>query len=62
VRDNGVGFPEAAEGKGMGLPTMNYRAATIGGALLIRKQAKRGTVVLCTIRHPVFKPQTGANT
>jgi len=55
VRDNGVGFSKAAEGKGMGLQTMNYRATTIGGALLIQKQAKRGTVVLCTIQHPAFK-------
>jgi len=61
VRDNGVGFSKAAEGKGMGLQTMNYRATTIGGALLIQKQAGRGTIVLCTIQHLAFKPQKTAN-
>lgn len=62
VKDNGVGFSEVTGGKGMGLLTMNYRAAMIGGALLIRRLAGRGTVVLCTFHptpaklHPKEKP------
>lgn len=49
VRDDGVGIPEhLVESKGMGLHIMNYRARLIGGALEIKRDRDRGTVVSCT--------------
>ena len=60
VKDDGIGLLKAAGGKGMGLQTMHHRAATIGATLLIPKQAKGGTAVLCTIQHPALKTPPNA--
>jgi len=48
VRDNGVGLPEeAAQGTGVGLHTMAYRARLIGGSFDLRRLVPRGTGVTC---------------
>ena len=52
IEDSGVGIqPEWTSGKahGRGLSIMNYRAHMIGGALQIRRNAKSGTRVTCTV-------------
>lgn len=55
VSDNGIGLdpPEGrrAGGGGMGLRTMEYRAAMIGGALQVGRGGARGTAVVCTLRN-----------
>jgi two-component system sensor kinase FixL len=50
VTDDGVGLgSRSADGKGIGLQTMLYRARVVGGALDIRPGERGGTVVVCTI-------------
>jgi PAS domain S-box-containing protein len=49
VHDDGVGIVEgAARAQGMGLHIMHYRAGMIGGALEVRRDSPRGTVVTCS--------------
>lgn len=49
IRDNGCGFPAAPSAHaGMGLRTMRYRVAQIGGKMEIRRGPERGTEVVCT--------------
>jgi PAS domain S-box-containing protein len=51
VRDDGVGLPEDAGGKGgMGLRIMNYRAKMIGGTLQVKRGPTGGTVVTCHLQ------------
>jgi signal transduction histidine kinase len=48
VRDDGVGFSEPpGSSKGMGLHTMRYRAAMIGGVISISPNDPTGTVIMC---------------
>ncbi|MGC2501805.1 MAG: PAS domain S-box protein [Silvibacterium sp.] len=48
IKDDGKGITENPKGThGMGLHIMNYRAGMIGGALEIKRDATRGTVVSC---------------
>jgi PAS domain S-box-containing protein len=47
VSDNGVGFPEKPNRKGMGLNIMEYRASSIGSSFKIETRKNRGTVVKC---------------
>lgn len=52
IRDNGRGFEEAGKeysSKGMGIPTMKYRANILGGNLDIRRTEEGETRVICTI-------------
>lgn len=52
VRDNGVGFSEEkSERHHFGLGNMHDRARHIGGHLVIRSQAHRGTEVVLSIAH-----------
>ena len=49
IRDNGCGFPDVMSAKaGMGLRTMRYRMAQIGGTMEIRSRPIGGTDVVCT--------------
>jgi PAS domain S-box-containing protein len=49
VHDDGVGIVEGPAGaQGMGLHIMHYRAGMIGGALEVRRDSPRGTVVTCS--------------
>ena len=54
ITDDGVGVPEniAPAGGGLGMRSMNYRAAVIGGTLEVRRAKaagdRPGTVVTCT--------------
>jgi signal transduction histidine kinase len=47
VMDNGVGFPEKPNKKGMGLNIMQYRASSIGSSFEIATKRNGGTVVKC---------------
>lgn len=48
VADNGSGFDrQQADGKGMGLQIMRYRAGMIGAALEVQSAPGRGTTVTC---------------
>jgi len=49
IKDDGKGLAESfLSTQGMGLHIMNYRAGMIGGALEVRCDTTRGTVVTCT--------------
>jgi hypothetical protein len=53
VRDDGIGFPEVLpDKKGMGLQTMQYRAALIGATFSIARLAAGGTRAECAMRWP----------
>ena len=56
IRDNGKGFPTNANGKGMGLRIMRYRAQCIGGSCDVQSSSE-GTVVRCRVR---LEPQLAA--
>jgi PAS domain S-box-containing protein len=48
VKDDGEGITENhSSTQGMGMHIMNYRAGMIGGALEIRRDTTRGTIVIC---------------
>lgn len=47
VTDNGVGFPEKPNKKGMGLNIMQTRASSIGSSFEIATRRNKGTVVKC---------------
>ncbi len=53
VSDNGVGFPDKPNMKGIGLNIMQYRASSIGASFEISSERERGTQVQC-----VFERQT----
>ncbi len=56
VTDDGIGIPkEAPEVRGLGLRTMQYRAASISARLDVAQGPERGTVVRCCV--PVGKLQ-----
>ncbi len=51
VADDGVGLPEKLdETRGIGLRTMRYRAAMIGGSLEMRANPGGGTLVECSLQ------------
>jgi len=48
IDDDGAGIPEApAQGSGMGLQIMGYRARMIGGSLSVSRKPRGGTIVTC---------------
>jgi PAS domain S-box-containing protein len=50
IRDDGTGLPaRLAEGKGMGLRTMRYRADSIGAEFTVNRAEGGGTVVSCLL-------------
>lgn len=52
IHDDGCGFPEYMENRGMGIRIMHYRARRIGGVLDVRNDETAGTRVVL-----VFNPQ-----
>jgi signal transduction histidine kinase len=48
IRDNGKGFDANANGSGMGLRIMRYRAQCIGGSCDVQSSSE-GTVVTCRV-------------
>ncbi len=56
IRDNGKGFDSNANGNGMGLRIMRYRAQCIGGSCDVQSSSE-GTVVRC---HVPLEPQLAA--
>jgi signal transduction histidine kinase len=60
VRDDGAGLPQNVT-RGMGLQTMGYRAALIGGTLSVTNNAKSsGTLVTCSVPVPGQKGRGSA--
>ena len=53
VADDGTGFPEKPNRKGMGLNIMEYRAASIGASFRVERGRTRGAVVKCVFADPV---------
>ena len=56
IRDNGEGFDSKANGNGMGLRIMRYRAQCIGGSCDVQS-TREGTVVRCRVP---LEPQLAA--
>lgn len=51
VRDNGKGLPkDFSEDGGLGLHMMRYRARMIGGAVELRRDPSRGTIMSCSFQ------------
>jgi signal transduction histidine kinase len=49
VSDDGRGFPDRPEGRGLGLQIMDYRAHTLAADVAIQPREPRGTEVTCTM-------------
>ncbi|MCE9518071.1 MAG: PAS domain S-box protein [Verrucomicrobia bacterium] len=56
IRDNGVGIPDHAPGRGtgLGLLTMTHRAKMLGGRLTVGPDETGGTEVVCSV--PLIEP------
>lgn len=53
IRDDGLGLPpDAAARNGLGLRTMKYRAAIMGGELSVTRGPAGGTIVCCRLPRP----------
>jgi signal transduction histidine kinase len=52
ILDDGIGFPEKQESKGIGLRLMRHGADLIGGKFDIRRSGKNGTIATCRVTHP----------
>ncbi len=53
VTDDGVGFLEATNKRGMGLRIMGHRAKMIGALIDIKPNPADGTIVECRVRDPI---------
>jgi signal transduction histidine kinase len=52
VADDGIGLPDEIDPKkGLGLSIMRHRARMIGAELVIKKNPKGGTSVICQLTH-----------
>ncbi len=59
IMDDGKGAPESTlDGSGLGMRTMRYRAASIGGRLTLRPRSPSGTIVLCDAPQSAAHPAT----
>lgn len=52
IADNGTGFPQKPNIKGMGLNIMKYRVSVIGGSLEIDSEKGKGSTIRCWIKNP----------
>jgi len=52
VQDDGKGFDGKANGHGMGLRIMRYRAQCIGGSCEVHAGPSQGTIVHCRVPLP----------
>ncbi len=52
ITDNGTGFPQKPNKKGMGINIMKYRVSVIGGSLEIDSQKGKGTTIRCQLKNP----------
>jgi PAS domain S-box-containing protein len=57
VTDDGVGFKEPVDSKGMGLKIMRYRAGLINARLAVEQAEPFGTVVSCTLNKSAIHGQ-----
>jgi PAS domain S-box-containing protein len=61
VEDTGVGVPlKLPARKGFGLRIMDYRAATLGGSLLVQRRKRGGTCVVCSIPKGLRQPSSAS--
>ena len=58
VTDNGSGIAERRNPEGMGLRIMHHRAETLGASLILQKNPRGGTSVICTMARPGSTPRT----
>ena len=58
IRDNGIGIPDNISGRrtGMGLLTMSHRARMVGGSFAATADEHGGTLVHCSVPHPLSNP------
>lgn len=49
IEDNGKGFKDVSENRGVGLNIMKYRANLIGGTLEVVSKLNQGSKVICKI-------------
>jgi two-component system, LuxR family, sensor kinase FixL len=56
IADDGSGIVKGAQGKGMGLRVMQYRADIIGATLDISPGSEGGTVVTCVLPESADQP------
>ena len=59
VSDDGRGIGASAPAGGLGLETMRYRAASIGGQLRIAANVSGGTTVICECPQPIQAARAG---
>jgi signal transduction histidine kinase len=52
IEDNGAGFPQKPNKKGMGLDIMKYRASMIGASFEINSTKGAGTTIRCRMNKP----------
>ena len=50
IRDNGVGFPQKMNRKGIGINIMKYRASIIGATFDLKSSRNVGTTIICCIQ------------
>jgi signal transduction histidine kinase len=62
VADNGVGFPQKPNRKGMGLNIMEYRGSLIGASLTVTSSRRGGTVVKCVFQREKASASAGSLT
>lgn len=53
IKDNGAGFPQKPNRKGMGLNIMKYRLSVVGASFEIDSVKGSGVVIRCRFRKPV---------
>ena len=55
ISDNGIGFPEQPNSRGLGLHTMEQRARLIGGRLVVQTQPVGGVEVICLVPKTILE-------
>jgi len=51
IVDDGVGFPDKPRSEGLGLHLMRHGAALSGGTFDVRRNAEKGTIATCRVKH-----------
>ncbi len=62
IKDNGKGLGPSAQGGGIGMQIMKYRARRLNAVLDIQNSSPCGTVLTCSFLHPVLKGNKNAVT
>ena len=56
IRDNGKGFPQKPNRRGMGLNIMRYRASMIGASFNLETSRNSGTTIVCKLKTIHLQP------